>query len=289
MKLLNLLTAASTLSLAMWSCSGQSDNASNEAASTTPPGVSCMAFSQDIIQGTRYFEVDDAELDGEKCFITFTCTIDWPRSLGEYDLTTLQDSVLRFVGGAPNGNLYDAVDRNLSDLELFGYSKATQLDSLPKDMTDAMMFNSYYADTKVDVAELTDAYITLNLGTEMYSGGAHGMYSSQALSYASAEGKIVNLAYLFKPGHEKQLVAEITNSIAQSLTDSDAAKLKEMLLVDSIPVSKNVGLQGGMIVFRYNPYEILPYSCGMVDAEVSPYSVRDALTPEAIKLLGVEE
>lgn len=41
----------------------------------------------------------------------------------------------------------------------------------------------------------------------------------------------------------------------------------------------------GMLVFHYNPYDILPYSYGTIDVDVAPYQVKDFLTPEATRML----
>ena len=67
-----------------------------------------------------------------------------------------------------------------------------------------------------------------------------------------------------------------------------AVSVKELdseLLVKPLPVSKDVYVLNGMLVFHYNPYDILPYSYGTIDVDVAPYQVRDYLTPEAYRML----
>ena len=91
-----------------------------------------------------------------------------------------------------------------------------------------------------------------------YMGGAHGYGYATYLNYSILENKELTLADIFKPGFEKALNSLIRNNIPY--------EIREVLLADvnDIGYSTNFKISPGKIEFVYSPYEIAPYSEGVI-------------------------
>lgn len=287
MKLHYLPIALSAITIALCGCRTSTTDESKSEESL-PEGVSSTEFAQDLITGDRYYEVTDADIDGGKYYITISCNIQWPRQLGDYDLKPLQDSIMKTLSMRGATTLPDAIDKYLSDLTAWE-ADAKRIDALPDSTGAEYRPNEFYAKTDISISEVTDSYITVNRSWEQYSGGAHPMDASSAFTYAYTLGRVMSYDQLFKPNSESKVLPVVIAEIARANGFKTTEQLQQALLADRIPVTTNVSIREGMIVFHYNPYEILPYSYGSTDAEVSPYEVRDALTPEAVKFFGMED
>ncbi|MDE5800637.1 MAG: DUF3298 and DUF4163 domain-containing protein, partial [Paramuribaculum sp.] len=279
--------ALSAICIALGGCQTSTTDDS-KSTDSLPEGVSATEFTQDLIAGDRYYEVTDADIDGGKYYITISCNIQWPRQLGDYDLKPLQDSIVTTLSMRGATTLPEAIDKYLSDLTAWE-TEATRIDSLPESTGSEIRPNEFYAKTDISISEVTDSYITVNRYWEQYSGGAHPMYASSAFTYAYTLGRVMSYDQLFKANSESVVLPVVIAEIARANGFSSPAQLEQNLIVDKIPITTNVSIREGVIVFHYNPYEILPYSYGSIDAEVSPYEVRDALTPEAVKFFGMDQ
>ena len=287
MKLHYFPVALSAICIALGGCQTSTTDDS-KSTDSLPEGVSATEFTQDLIAGDRYYEVTDADIDGGKYYITISCNIQWPRQLGDYDLKPLQDSIVTTLSMRGATTLPEAIDKYLSDLTAWE-TEATRIDSLPESTGSEIRPNEFYAKTDISISEVTDSYITVNRYWEQYSGGAHPMYASSAFTYAYTLGRVMSYDQLFKANSESVVLPVVIAEIARANGFSSPAQLEQNLIVDKIPITTNVSIREGVIVFHYNPYEILPYSYGSIDAEVSPYEVRDALTPEAVKFFGMDQ
>ena len=247
-----------------------------------------MEFTQDLISGERYYEVNDPDIDGGRYFITLSCNIQWPRELGDYDLKPLQDSIVATLSMKGTTTLPDAIDKYLSDLTAWE-TEATRIDALPDSTGAEVRPNEFYAKTDISITEVTDSYITVNRYWEQYSGGAHPMYASSAFTYAYTLGRVMSFDQLFKANSESVVLPVVIAEIARANGFSSTEQLEQSLVTDRIPLTTNVSVREGLLVFHYNSDEILPFSYGSIDAEVSPYEVRDALTPEAVKFFGMDQ
>ena len=168
---------------------------------------------------------------------------------------------------------------NLDDIGPEG--PVTAIDSVPASASEV---NTYFSNVDVKLNEITSNMLTFNCIFQQYLGGVHPMYGCSPFTYLLAEGRIVDYQWLFVPGSEEAVTAQIRDAIlAQTgLTDKE---LSDAMLTTYLPIPETVYIEGGDIVFHYNPYAILPYVYGMIDAKVSPYLVTDQLTPAAKALL----
>ncbi|UYZ59317.1 DUF3298 and DUF4163 domain-containing protein [Hymenobacter latericus] len=109
-----------------------------------------------------------------------------------------------------------------------------------------------------------------------YTGGAHGNYGTTVASFDVRTGRALRYADIFRPGTEAQLTPVLSRAVRRTLGIGAAARLDEVLMVEQMPVTRNVYLTGGGVVFVYVPYEIASYAQGEIRvfvpfAELRPY------------------
>lgn len=290
MTLINSLSAqifaASAIAAALASCSSAGSSPEQSADSS----ITSMSFNQDIISGTHLYRVSEPGDDAGSYYLTLQAFVEWPKEIGNFNLKPLQDSLMRTLSATDTASVMSAVSAFISNTSEWS-DKAVRIDSIPPYSESDGSASTYelYSRLAINVTEVSDNYITMNQYSEMYGGGAHPMHGSTAVTYCFTLGRMIDRQWLFKPGTDAAILPALTDAIVRAAGFDSETALKQALLVDSIPVTDNVSIQQGMIVFHYNCYEILPYSSGETDAMVSPYEVRDALTPEAIKFFGLDQ
>ena len=97
-----------------------------------------------------------------------------------------------------------------------------------------------------------------------YMGGAHGDYGTYAVTYDTRTGQRLRFADIFRPGSEAQLSKILDQAVRRTLHIPATQPLEENLFVKTIPVTHNVYLTGGGVVFIYTPYEIASYAQGEI-------------------------
>lgn len=141
-----------------------------------------------------------------------------------------------------------------------------------------------------------DRYVTYQMFTNEYSGGMHGYYTDQLLSYDCVHHESIGWEYLFKPGTERSVLrqlemialtdekyqywdADIWNFIRR--VDEDGNPTGEIML--PIPALTPDG-----VVFSFQPYEISCFAAGCFHFTI-PYSrLTTYLTDRAKWCIGLK-
>ena len=97
-----------------------------------------------------------------------------------------------------------------------------------------------------------------------YMGGAHGDYGTYAVTYDTRTGQRLRFADIFRPGSEAQLSKILDRAVRRTLHMPATQPLEENLFVKTMPVSHNVYLTSGGVVFVYLPYAIASYAQGEI-------------------------
>lgn len=122
-------------------------------------------------------------------------------------------------------------------------------------------------------------YLSFNLSEYAYTGGAHGMQHNSIINIDRNSGDIITLESFLKKESDSILTAVITSHIKDKLKLQKGASLKEAgFFTDSIPPASNYAITPYGIVFIYNPYEIGPYSMGIVSVFIPEKELKDLLT-----------
>lgn len=277
-----LIISAASLTLAFTAC--RNSSSSSDGAIADNGEIHSFEVSQNIKTSSCTYQISGMP---DSCHITLSASITWPERIGGYDIHLLQDSILRRAFPPYAGHdVNDAIKQYISQPDaLFDNDSTLQFKSVESVSEN---INSYTADVSVSMLEITLDYVTYRTDYASYLGGAHPLWGSDCFTYTYNPAQVLTLSTLFTPGYDKTLLPILSQAIADEISVSPA-ELKSMLLTDSIYVSDIVYLYNGMIVFHYNPYALLPYAYGAIDAKVAPYEVNDILTPHARTLLLSEE
>jgi hypothetical protein len=120
--------------------------------------------------------------------------------------------------------------------------------------------------------------VSLSVSEYSYTGGAHGDFSTIFYNIHPVSGRQLSFADFFKPEKEVQLeqLAEQkfrqVRGIPAGQSLSDAGYWFEN---DIFYLTDNMAVQADGMLFLYNPYEIAPYSEGIIklfltNAELAP-------------------
>lgn len=279
----SIVTCAALLAGTLSACRDNKNPSADNAGTGSSP-VTTLQIAMDLKNAGRCFIIESDKLP--TAYLSISATAEWPRTIGSADLTTIQRYIIRTMfpdqdNDSTSTDIDRAISRFVDDAGVYELGdRITAIDTIP---TDAYL-HDYYSRVQLDMIEISQEMVSYNIATQQYFGGAHPMYGSTPFTYLFGEGKIVTLSWLFNPGTETQLRKLLTSTLASQLDIPESA-LPQQLLVDAVPVSKNVYIEEGTIKFHYNPYEILPYSFGAVDIAISPYEISELLTPQARTLL----
>lgn len=113
-----------------------------------------------------------------------------------------------------------------------------------------------------------------------YTGGAHGMYATQAVTYDTRTGRALRYADIFRPDAKARLGALLDQAARRQLRLAPTAALEGPLFVAHVPVTTNVFLTSGGATFIYTPYEIASFAQGEIRLFVPFSDLRPLLNPE---------
>ena len=106
-----------------------------------------------------------------------------------------------------------------------------------------------------------------------YTGGAHGIYSTNYYNFDLKTKMILKLEDIFVPNYKKALVEEIWRQLIKDNKVSTKEELRDMgyEYSDELSPTSNFKLDKQSITFLYNVYEIAPYSMGSISITI-PYA-----------------
>jgi hypothetical protein len=112
-----------------------------------------------------------------------------------------------------------------------------------------------------------------------FSGGAHGNYGSTGASYDLRTGRRLRYADIFRPAAAQQLPALLAAAVRPLVGLAADDPLDKQLFAKQMPVTHNVYLTAGGVIFIYQPYEIASYAQGEVRVFLPLAELRPLLRP----------
>lgn len=220
--------------------------------------------------------------------IEVTIKADYPVKGDGALANAIREYVSETLGGTYTGNLA-AAD---SVMAYYGKAQADSMaqwmDNEPDDGPQLMMF------FEIKKVYENDNYVTLTTYNESYTGGAHGNYITEGVTFRKSDGRRFGYDMLCNTQSDgfhkliKEGLRQYFKQFEQPVeTDS---QLKEMLLTDddinylSLPDSQPYLTADG-VVFTYQPYEIAPYAAGAPQFTVPFAKMKDYLTATAKKMV----
>jgi len=221
---------------------------------------------------------------GDTIYTAAKYSVVWPEKVGQEDFDDLRDSLLVYTFGTTGASGFDeAAGRYmLSGVEDLRQENDTafRYSTVPYDVASNADRHSFISTTS-DVTLLTPALLVVQVyNYSYYFGAAHGMQNVRYLNYDIAARKLLTVNNIFKPGNETALLDLINTSARKHYPEEGA------LFPDPIQTLSTLQLTEDEIVFVYQPYDVAPYSTGIVRVPVNIFDLHRFLTPEAAALFA---
>lgn len=276
--------AAIGLLAAMSACGGKSVESAPKDGNTSE--ISEFTVKQVIKSAEQNYRV---EMDGDTAYLDLYTTVQWPEEFGKADLKTLQDSLVTFCYGDTTGMaINDAMHAFLNDTSMFadmpGGKHITAVDSIP----NADGVRTYFTAVNAQVTELTQDYATYQVTTSSYLGGAHPYTATRPFTYDLQSAKVLALDDILTPAGVDSIMPVIRTALSRQLEVPENMLERAGIFTSQLTKPGYPYISGNVLYFHYNPYEIAPYSAGMIDIPVYPYEIASFIKPEAKALFDTE-
>lgn len=233
------------------------------------------------MDGSKSYKITSEDSDFY-CFLTLSASIQWPDKIDVYNISGLQEEIIRRAfPDAKSADPVKVLKEYMDNPQCFELGdNSIAIDKVP-DQPDLTV--NYYNNVRTQMLEVDDVLATFNVSDTQYLGGAHPNTVASPFTYLLSDNQVVDSRFLFKNGYEPTLRDVLKETIAAQLNMSEE-ELSQALL-NGFGLSDCVYILDGMIVYHYNPYELLPYSYGAIDAQIPPYMMEEYLTDNAKALL----
>lgn len=224
---------------------------------------------------------------GDSVYSAARYSVVWPERIGEQDFNALNDSLTMLTFGVKGEDFAEAsktfTRAGLNDLVQDSDSGARKYDVVPFEVAfDAQRTNLNLINSEVTLLT-PDVLVIGVLNQTYYYGAAHGMMTRRFLNYSIKNHALMTVANTFVAGNEKSILSLIEHAAHEKYPD-------EGVLFDTpIESFANFQITENDIVFVYQPYDIGPYSSGILEIPVSQNDLYRFLTPEAIATLGLDD
>ncbi len=227
----------------------------------------------------------------------FRLSMEYPTAAGSEELLHVVDEfVVSFYFKEDYGGLScREAARKYCDDYLAAYKEEGKdvIDAYGKNIGEAVPWMSYEEISTGRVLYCSHGFLSYAVNFYSYRGGAHGN--------TSVNNKVLNLSTycplylsdLFGGSAFMEVSALLRNTLAKNYGCSSVAELAEtepFFSPEEIDLTENFFIDDKGITWQYNPYEIAPYSMGLISvtlswAQVGPYLLEDSpLAPLAREL-----
>lgn len=231
------------------------------------------------------FTVDSLKFHNENEKGIVDLDVDFPLPTG----TLLSDSIRQHITNVLGGNSYQG-DLNDSQAMIDFYGKQTMA-AFDDNEEGGLQWSE---NTSFKLAEVTPHYVTYEISTYEFTGGAHGIGAYVLCTFNRESGRTFGydlmkdtdsdaFGQLMKAGMKEYMRFDSSEEptdeeLAQQLMLSDDATIDHLPLPGNMP-----GLTKDGVQFNYTPYEIAPYVAGTPTFVISYEKIRPFLTEEGLK------
>ncbi len=277
-------------------CKGRGSSQKSAASAADSSAIS-LSSADSLQQEPLRFKTDSCHItvDGIDCFYS----VDYPvssgnlsdavRRIAENELPKVASSLCAsgdatgmpvICGDSPSGELL------VQQCAL--YSR----DLLQKELDQVREFNSsaeLSCNAGLTLAAETEKYLTYQVNSYVYLGGAHGSSYNYSFNISKESGSKVT--EIVKPASLENLQPLLRAGVLSYFREFDSEvsedNLQSYLLLEgeTIPLPGCIYLSDQGVNFVYQQYEIAPYSAGLVSFIIPTADMRPYLTSEAAALL----
>ena len=217
-----------------------------------------------------------------KVYMQVKASVCWPDSLGGRSPKELQDSILSMsFGSNKRGSLDASLKAMLSEPLGFEDVKGVTLKDVKTLPELSETVHRHSAELTVTPTSIGKRIVTYSVYTYSFIGGAHGYYATNYINYDVQKGQVLTVGRVFAD------VQGLKTAIMREL------QLKQEyaggLLVDKVPSVGNFYVDGALMTFFYNPYEVACYAAGDVKVSLPIHEVRDFMSDYGRSLFPEEE
>jgi hypothetical protein len=132
---------------------------------------------------------------------------------------------------------------------------------------------AWYYKGEANVLIASDSLISIQVDADVFTGGAHGMFSTSFINVDAKTGNLYLLDRILKPGYQDYLNELGEEEFRKEKEIADTTTLEEAgfeFAENKFFLNENYGFRKEGIVFVYNSYEIAAYVMGPTEL-VIPY------------------
>lgn len=286
MKKLVLYASCSLLLGAVATGCGGSDNKKSDG----DVEITQFAVNQVIMTADRNYR---AVLDGDTVYLDQYVSLMWPKALGNTDIKVLNDSLMRYCfGDTSYTGPEEAIRHFVTDTSVLTgdgegesvYKDIVPVDSLPSGIAG---IGCYFNNVMATVMEMNEEMVTYQVTSSSYLGGAHPLTSICPFTYDFETEQVITLDNMFTPEGRDSIMPIIVNALARQLDVPVSGLDRAGIFSSQLTYPGQPYIYNNLLYFHYNPYDIAPYSSGMIDVAVYPYEVEGLLKPEVGKLFDL--
>ena len=126
----------------------------------------------------------------------------------------------------------------------------------------------YEANVTTEVRYKTNEFVSFIVYYYQFTGGAHGMTTFDTYNVDMKNCKIITLADVIKQGDEKIIRDSILKQVDQKKDEFFEEDARQLVTNEDLSKRPFVIEEDG-IIFKYNHYEIAPYSTGMPEFKIT--------------------
>ena len=106
-------------------------------------------------------------------------------------------------------------------------------------------------------------------------------------TYDFEGGRVLTLDNILTPDGREEIMPVIVKALARQYDVPVEGLRRAGFFVSQITYPGDPYICNNILYFHYNPYEIAPYSSGMIDVAVYPYEIEQYLRPEVRRLFDM--
>lgn len=218
---------------------------------------------------------------GDTAYIATRYSVVWPEKIGQQDFDAFKDSLVNLTFGTTGVNTFD------QGVAAFKKQPVTEMgaDSMKTEPADyAIAAESAYATINMaesNVSLLTPDLLVIDVNHYGYiTRAAHGMSTLNFLNYSIKEHTLLTPDNFFTPDAAKSISPMIKKIAREKYSE-------EALFADATYSINNFRITEDNVEFVYQPYEVGPYSSGIITVALSHYDLKPYLSKIAVSTLGL--
>lgn len=228
------------------------------------------------------FNLDDEVLSNA------SAEVYWPERIGDNDLSRLQQQIIdKAFSNKGSRDIAAALRQHIAwKASVPGDSKGIEA-SPDTDLDAAIVFTN---SVRASILEFDSSLIIWQFDYDLYEGGAHGVNSVDYINYDVERNRVITLDDLFPAANRKALARAIKAKLYADFDVASDAQAQEMgIMFEQLAEINRFYIDEGVLTFVFNPYEIAPYSLGIIEVEMPGEVIAPLATDYAAGVLMLPE